>query len=561
MFLYTDSAIKNQHPHYTDLKRKESIIMNISELPVEEKIIHLNESVKDIDYKINQTYEAQEAGANVTDIITRLNIQRDLLIKERENVIAELSNIKDLDANIEKLKAASEFKPITLYAEDFKNEMKNRKRAIHTGIHTIDVKLNGGFVDELYIMAAPTGSGKSAIASYMAQNIVSDPEQDVNVIYYALEMSEKEFVARGASCISFEKTQDKNKAIPFKKILSDTYDETLHKWTYTPYEAYEPYANEYFKRCKNLFIVRGNMEAVTATDICKYTTQFAECHPDKPLMLIVDYLQILSREAGDKDAIEQAKNAVHKFKILSMDLKMPVFLISSVPKSGNKGNITTSDFKDSNDIIFTGGVLIGWNLNEEEQGEKAAIDKANKNGYRKQFFEILKSRNGEKGGNIDLYYYAAFNYITDKTPAQIDTDRKKALEKENENIDVYKNNIRLVLWNIYQEAHKRYEEDKEANIATDIEKTLEYKRDIIYRRIEDKTGRRLKKNDKSCKDNFITVDSVLSEYGGNKRGQAGIYVLNDPDMLEEDVTGFKKKNEAKVLDWDDEIEDDGKINE
>lgn len=391
----------------------------------EKRIMFLSESIKEIEDRLHDYTALEKAGIDTTEYNARLNYQKELLQIEKKYIVENLT--EDI--------LHDKFKPITDYAADFEKDMKNRKCSISSGIKEIDRKLNGGFIDELYIMAAPTGTGKSAIALNMAENIAA---AGVNVIYYALEMSQNEFIARGASSLSFQQNDRKPQgAITYSDILCGKEDPAAGQWNNLPYNVYKSFVDNYMKRNQSLYIVRGDMEKTTATNICESVRAFKEMHKDEKIMLFVDYLQILSFEDGERDATELVKNAAHKFKVLSMDLKIPVFVISSIPKEENHKKMTVSSFKDSNDIAFTGGVLIGWNMDTENAtDEAAAIKRANERGYRLMEFEILKSRNSEKGGVAKLYYYPAYNYITDIKSATMTIQNEKQAQKERHNINV-----------------------------------------------------------------------------------------------------------------------------
>ena len=99
------------------------------------------------------------------------------------------------------------------------------KPRISTGIWEFDRILNGGLSDEFYIMGAETSTGKSAFLMFIAQKIA---ESGIDVLYFALEMGQSEFIARGISAISFEEhQQDKEKCVTASDILYWTWNPEL----------------------------------------------------------------------------------------------------------------------------------------------------------------------------------------------------------------------------------------------------------------------------------------------------------------------------------------------
>ena len=92
-------------------------------------------------------------------------------------------------------------KPMKDYETPFVEECMENRQRISTGILALDIALNGGLSNELYIMGAETSTGKSAFIMSMAQHIAME---GTNVLYFSLEMGRSEFIARGISAISYE---------------------------------------------------------------------------------------------------------------------------------------------------------------------------------------------------------------------------------------------------------------------------------------------------------------------------------------------------------------------
>ena len=84
---------------------------------------------------------------------------------------------------------------------------------------------------------------------------------------------------------------------------------------------------------------------------------------EKPLLVFVDYLQILSADSSDSsqnDRKTKTDVAVTTLKRLASQIGMPVFTVSSVGRDKYNQKATTAAFKESGDTEYTGGVLIGW---------------------------------------------------------------------------------------------------------------------------------------------------------------------------------------------------------
>jgi replicative DNA helicase len=313
--------------------------------------------------------------------------------------------------------------PIGAYMATFEALQNERKDFIKTGILSLDIDLQGGLQDELYILGAETGQGKSALSMFIAQNIARGGN---DVLYFALEMSRKEFIARGISAITFERRSQQT-PYTYGNILYSRYDYKLQDFIRLSYISYSEAAAEYFTRYgKHLHIYEnGNGSGITAKFIDQVTRQHYEKTGNKPVIFI-DYLQMLAADPSDRGQVTSSKlkidAAVRILKQLSIDLSIPVFTISSLNRQGYGSRVTSKSFKESGDLEYTGGVMLGLNLEAmtksyDSPDEAAkAIKEANKSKPeqilepRKMILEVLKFRSGAKDKDINLLYYPAFNY-------------------------------------------------------------------------------------------------------------------------------------------------------
>lgn len=319
--------------------------------------------------------------------------------------------------------------PVGSFIDIFKQHRNENKQNIRTGIKPLDIALGGGFGNELYIMGAETGTGKSAIASVLAQNIA---RSGVDVLYYALEMGRDEFIARGTSSISAENNGiSNNRAIKYGEILNDTYDSFTEHFYRRPYEQYEQYVAEYARRYgDHFYIIEGGTEGTTAKEIKETAEQFKRERGVMRLAVFVDYLQLLSADPDDKaqrDFLTRMSTAVKVLKTLASQIGAAVFVISSMANDKKGQRVNDASFKYSGDIGYTGGVLLGWNWEDvttttNEEKRTLAINTARKTGYREMSLEVLKQRSGEMSSKVHLFYYPAYNYIAEFAPASAEVN-------------------------------------------------------------------------------------------------------------------------------------------
>lgn len=307
--------------------------------------------------------------------------------------------------------------PMSDYKDTFVDHCAQLVPRISTGLLALDKVLNGGFANELYIMAAETSTGKSAFLMSLAQKIA---ESGVDVLYFALEMGRDEFVARGISSLSFQHNRDsKNKQLTAANILYWTYDELLGDFTKLAYSQYEQYSEEYFSMYgSHLHIIESGLDGLTVKDIANLAAVFKK-RKGKSVVVFVDYLQIIKADPEDRSQSDRKTKmdvVVTTLKTLASQIGMPVVTVSSISRANYSGTIGTSAFKESGDTEYTGGVLIGWNWSgvtdqkdKSKQNEEKVLCK--KRGYRKMELGILKYRNSERDSSVHLKYYPAFNYF------------------------------------------------------------------------------------------------------------------------------------------------------
>ena len=337
----------------------------------------------------------------------------DLLLSNADQLKADVVNNMYAAKNHE-LVTGSFLYPVGEYEELFKQHMTAQRQRISTGFIDLDKVLYGGLMNELYILSADTSIGKSAISVYIAQNIAAS---GIDVLYYALEMSRDEFIARGTSMISRE--ENKN-PIPYGEILNFMWDDSAKEFYRRSYTDYEKYAKEYFRRYrKHLYFIEGGFHGKTALEIAETAEAFKKEHHIDQLVIVVDYLQRLRADPNDRsqrDAMSITSAAVQVLGNLASQRHNTVIAISSISNSQKGQPVTDAAGKYSGDIRYTGGILLGWNwrgysdVSNEDEREKTA-QTCKERGYREMYLKVLKQRSGERDYKQTLFYYPAYNYF------------------------------------------------------------------------------------------------------------------------------------------------------
>lgn len=305
---------------------------------------------------------------------------------------------------------------INFISEDqtFMKAMNAKKSSvIRTGFESIDNILGGGLTNTLYVLGSETSTGKTAIMTTFAKNAA---EQDVDVFYFALEMNKIELYARGIAAESYKNSLKAPKCHPY--TIEDIIFQKID------YSRYEIYDKAYFKKHKTICIIdqdaAGSIGGYSAQDIYDTVKGYELTHPDRRIMVVVDYLQYLKPECPSATDKQSTDAATRILKGLSST--MPVITASSYSRKNYGGGSSTESYKESGNIEYTGGILIGWDWNgftdvKNRQERKETERLCNERGYREMIFSVLKNRNGKRGAHANLLYYPEFDYFEETKKA------------------------------------------------------------------------------------------------------------------------------------------------
>lgn len=303
---------------------------------------------------------------------------------------------------------------------------QKERNMISTGIHSFDRALHGGLSNDLYILGAETSTGKSAFMQALAEAAAGS---GIHVLYFALEMSRQEFVARGTSSVWFQVHgyQTGKDSITVSDILYPKYDESTGVFIQTPYDLYEKEMDLWFERYGScIHIIEPELNGISAKEIAETVTRFREKQREtgdfRPVMVFIDYLQILKADPSEKnqsDRKTKMDTAVTMLKTLAFKEQVPVIAASSVGRTNYGKTISTASYKESGDVEYTGGILLGWNWSgvtdaKNEAERSRVIVECKEKGYREMCLEILKYRNAEKDQKIRLFYYPAYNFFSEE---------------------------------------------------------------------------------------------------------------------------------------------------
>ena len=287
---------------------------------------------------------------------------------------------------------------------------------ISTGFPVMDLTLDGGLYEGLYIMGAISSLGKTSLALQICDQIAA---AGTDVLIFSLEMARAELMAKSISRHTFILSHE---AYPSPKDAEKANRNAKTGRGVTDGKRYLNYSREerelinnaiaaYGQYAGRIFINEG-VGDIGVEQIRETIERHIRFTGRKPLVL-VDYLQIIapySERATDK---QNTDKAVLELKRISRDFKTTVIAISSLNRMSYKDAITMEAFKESGAIEYSADVLIGLQLKGAgKQGFNATDEK--KKDPRTIELVILKNRNAAVGDTVTFAYYPRFNFFEEQ---------------------------------------------------------------------------------------------------------------------------------------------------
>lgn len=235
------------------------------------------------------------------------------------------------------------FKKANLTEDDLKGRLKkNSKNKIMTGIKVIDDVFGGIKPNDIVLVGAKTGVGKSSIVSDVAENAGNDGKR---VHIFSLESEEKELEMR----------------IAFKKIAKKT-DKKIYykKWYDNQYPELEPLYAEALKEINesNIHVYYRSKEF----GINDFTKQ-AMLIKDETDLIIIDHIHYFDFDGNNEN--KELGGAIKKIRDIALLTGVPIIIVAHLRKEMGVGKQQKlmpeiDDFHGSSDLskICTKAVMI-----------------------------------------------------------------------------------------------------------------------------------------------------------------------------------------------------------
>lgn len=280
---------------------------------------------------------------------------------------------------------------------------------IPTGFENLDVVLDGGLFEGVYIIGAVSSLGKTTLVNQIADNVAKSGE---DVLMFSLEMARSEIMAKSISKHTLERVLSSGEGGETAKTARDlTVREKYQNYSEKEKEIINLAIEDYSKYAGHIYISEGvgDIGAKQVRDIVKQHIFYTGKKP----VVIIDYLQILAPYNVASTDKQNTDKAVLELKRISRDYKIPVICISSFNRASYSESVHMSAFKESGAIEYSSDVLIG--LQFKGAGEKNFdVSEAKKKNPREIEIVILKNRNGRVGDKLEFEFYPNFNYFEEK---------------------------------------------------------------------------------------------------------------------------------------------------
>lgn len=297
----------------------------------------------------------------------------------------------------------------SLFFEKITN--KDTPPAIPTGFLELDKVLDGGLHEGLYIVGAISSLGKTTLVTQIADQIAAAGK---DVLFFTLEMSREEIIAKSISRLTSILAEQENKPTFYKKsnrnIASKFYECSEQEQDFIA-GAFDAFNEELEGIGEHLYIHEG-VGDIGVKEIAERVAQHKRLTGNSPVV-VIDYLQILApydAKATDKQNIDKA---VLEVKRLSRDYKIAIIGISAFNRANYNERVNMASFIGSSGIEYGCDVLIGLQL-EGAGGKDFNVDDAKKRNPRAVELKILKNRNGRTGDSFFYEYYPVFNQFKER---------------------------------------------------------------------------------------------------------------------------------------------------
>jgi|TARA_B100000900_G_C20586326_1_gene719747 hypothetical protein len=251
------------------------------------------------------------------------------------------------------------------YIADFEERFKPRfRKPVTTGWSDIDKICGGGLgKQELGVVVAPTGAGKSMVLVHLGAQAIIDGK---TVVHYTLELQDTVVASRYDSCIT---------GYPLSDLMS-----------------FKDEIYDFVKDIEGKLIVKEYPTKSASTNSIRSHLTKLKKRGTVPGMIIVDYADLLKPVVIRKEKRAELESIYEELRALSTEFECPIWTASQTNRSGlNAEVITMEQISEAFNKCFVADFIMSVSRTVE--------DKQNNTG---KIF-IAKNRNGPDGMIYNIF--------------------------------------------------------------------------------------------------------------------------------------------------------------
>lgn len=295
------------------------------------------------------------------------------------------------------------------WREDVERGKQNREK---TGFPALDDWLGGGLYEGLTVISGFPSLGKTSLLWQIAENIAAG---GCHVLFFALEMSRADMVAKSVSRRAYQRGRD---------VTSDD--------AQSGRDACREELRELLQDVgARLEVVEGSFGYGVET-----IRQRAKRHKGGRLAVFVDYLQAAADFKGGGSEFTAISDTAKAFRQMARELHCPIICASSTARGGYNAAVGYDSFYGSSGIEYAADCAAGLQLSavyskeyrdagKERTGGKekqtTLVERAKKETPRRVSLVGLKNRRGAMSGRIDFLFDARHCAFTEAAGMEDET--------------------------------------------------------------------------------------------------------------------------------------------
>ena len=362
-------------------ERNQKIIRAINELKAEKKEISILSVQAKIKARKNQVLEYLSSLVDYVILTSANSVYNDLielskkrklfrLLQEKLTKISECENIDILAQEV--VKEINQIEQINEKEKTFMQQVmevvtkmeqdsnKGMDYSLYTGLQDLDNKICGLHKQELTIIGARPGVGKTTFALQIAEHIA---EKGIEVAIISLEMSEIQIIQKMLS--------KKTKINSYKMRMATLEDKDWEKIAEATTQ-----------------IPKLPIHLTTKARTLQYIENIARKLKNKNNLglLIIDYIQLIKNNGKFNNREQEVADITRTLKLLSLELDIPIVGLCQLNRNASKSEPTLADLRESGSIEQDADNVLFLYQENEEEGNIVNIT-----------LKIAKQRAGELG--------------------------------------------------------------------------------------------------------------------------------------------------------------------